>query len=88
MTRDDLLGRRYEFTDRSGPDITVISLKPDVAVYVHIFGGDRQWLPWDTFMAALTAGVLQDSPYGPFVYPPLSKFEKRRLRRIDVARRR
>ncbi len=63
------LGRRFEFADKSAPDMTVVGGKPkEGKLRVHSTDGTRAWLPWAELMAAVQMGILIESSKPPFVF--------------------
>jgi hypothetical protein len=69
MTADYLLGRRFEFTDGKGPDVTCTGVDPEKQrVRLHALDGGKHWIPFLDVQVALITGVLQESETGvPFV---------------------
>lgn len=73
MELHDLLGRRYAFAEREGPDFTVVSYNTaDDSCYVHVervaAGEDRGTLVLSKVLRAIKRGGLIESEKAPFVH--------------------
>jgi len=67
----ELMGRRFEFSDGSGPDLTLVSGDYETKmVTLHLQGGGRQTLPMRVFKQAVTQGALIESEKVGFVNEP------------------
>jgi hypothetical protein len=65
----EMLGRRYEFADRSAPDVTLVGVDPKrKLVRLHALDGQRQTLPLPMFLSAVTRGALVESMLPSFVW--------------------
>lgn len=67
-----LVGRRFEFTNGAGPDMTFVSARVNgdgtEDVRAHALDGGRRWLPVETIARGIERGVLVESAHGvPFV---------------------
>lgn len=64
----DLLGRRFEFTDKATPDITLVGVDPAAKmVRLHATDGTRQSVPTAVFLRAYRKGTIAESMLPGFV---------------------
>jgi hypothetical protein len=69
MDLHTMLGRRYEFDDRSAPDVTLVGVdQPRGLVRLHAADGLRQSVPLAMFTLAVKQGVLVESMQPGFVW--------------------
>jgi len=65
----ELLGRRFEFADKSAPDVTLVAGDPkEKTVRLHKLGGGAETIPMTMFAKALKQGALVESDKPGFVH--------------------
>lgn len=67
---DFLLGRRYEFADKSAQDMTIVGVDPEKGARCHSMDGTRAWIPLVEITTAINMGILIESAKVGFVLEP------------------
>lgn len=75
----EMVGRRFEFVDRSFPDVTVIGMAPKAnTIRLHVLDGRRELFALDAFVHAYQNGDVLETLAAPFEHPRETKFDRKR----------